>query len=316
MSSARSRLRVARWAAERASYQLANRGDTHFAADKRLYKKQLTELRREWLSEDLLSRRAAYVLARDTTQKRDKQQARRAAAEERKVSSGEQARIREERMAAVALHNERDKKRIANERKVGEKALAERQAAEDAFRRQWLQSVLQDYDVDGNLPTNAFSRERKRAWLNPDNFDKRLHMLLMRAESPVDMWNSIARRLQSQEEREALNERLGGRLQHPQPDTIVGSAQGTAAGAVEASDLTSRLRAMSPGGGAGDADAPAALAGDASAAALPPPAESKSTKDAAFLEELSKTIAGLDAVGADKAPPAAAPGEPDGRKDK
>ena len=56
-----SRARVARWAAERATYKLANRGDTHFQADKRLYKRQLAELRRDWLAEDLLTRRAKYV---------------------------------------------------------------------------------------------------------------------------------------------------------------------------------------------------------------------------------------------------------------
>ena len=90
--------------------------------------------------------------------------AKRAAKLERKSASEEGARVREERMAALALHKEREQKRIANEVKVGEKVLEDRRAAEDAFRRQWLQGVLQDYDVDGKASTtNAFVRERKRS---------------------------------------------------------------------------------------------------------------------------------------------------------
>ena len=40
--ASRAAARAARWAAERATYKLANRGDTHYAADRRLYKKQMT----------------------------------------------------------------------------------------------------------------------------------------------------------------------------------------------------------------------------------------------------------------------------------
>ena len=287
-----SRSRVARWAAERAAFKLANRGDTHYAADKRLYKRQVSEMRREWLAEDLLARRAQYVASRHDTNRRAKSRERQQAAMERKRNSDEVLQSRAERAAAVALHQEREQKRIANERKVGEKALASRREAEDAFRRRWLNGVLQDYDVEGNTPNNAFSPDRKRAWLNPDNFDKRLPQLMIRAESPVDNWNSIARRLQHEEEREALNERLGGRLQLPPSDpglAAIPSPQDRAGDKAPAAALAARTQAAGGGTSASSADSTVesgkgddAGGGDAA------------DKHAAFLSELKKTIANLD----------------------
>ena len=76
-----SRARVARWATERAANKLANRGDTHFAADRRLYAKQLSELRREWKSEELLQRRQAYVAQREQVQMQEKSREKREAQE-------------------------------------------------------------------------------------------------------------------------------------------------------------------------------------------------------------------------------------------
>ena len=278
-----SRARVAKWAAERAAYQLANRGDSHFAADRRLYKRQLTEMRKEWLAEDLLQRRTAYVAKRDAEMKRDKRREKKAALAERKASSEQAMLLREERESAMAVFRENERKRKANERKVGERTLAMRQAKEDEFRAKWLEGVLADYDVDGNMPTNAFSRDRKRAWINPENFDKKLPQLMIRTESPVDMWNLLARKLQSEEEREALNERLGGRLQPPD-----GGADGSAvAGADATAALAAKLRAMTTDGALGPGgDAAAGGASGAKADGKP---------GAAFLENLTKTIADLNA---------------------
>ena len=36
----------AKWLAEKAGWRLANRGDTWYAAERRLYKRQMTELRK------------------------------------------------------------------------------------------------------------------------------------------------------------------------------------------------------------------------------------------------------------------------------
>ena len=90
-----SKARVARWAAERATWQLRNRGDTHFAADRRLYKKQLTELRRDWLSQDLLQRRMAYVAERDQRIRKEGSRAWLAARKARHLASDEVVRARD-----------------------------------------------------------------------------------------------------------------------------------------------------------------------------------------------------------------------------
>ena len=41
LALAMSKGRAAKWAAQRAGWKLANRGDTHFAADRRLYNQQM-----------------------------------------------------------------------------------------------------------------------------------------------------------------------------------------------------------------------------------------------------------------------------------
>ena len=59
----------AKWLAEKAGWRLANRGDTWYAAERRLYKRQMTELRKSLHLEDLQRRRAEYVAARDAPPK-------------------------------------------------------------------------------------------------------------------------------------------------------------------------------------------------------------------------------------------------------
>ena len=209
MSSARA----ARWAAQRAANKLANRGDTHFAAEKRLYKRQLKELRKEWLHEDLLARRELYVQQREAKRlAAEKKQGRVVDKEETRDAAIELA-MAEERQA-IAEQKEKHKMYTRIEK---EKRVAKRQEYDTAFRKKWLDEIMQDYDVEGHAPANAFTTQRKRAWLNPENFEKRLHLLLMRSESPVDKWNSIARKLEADEQKASIRERTGGRMQPTTP---------------------------------------------------------------------------------------------------
>ena len=185
---------------------------------------------------------------------------------------------------------------------MGENALANRRATEGDFRRRWLQGVLQDYDVKGNQQTNAFSRERKRTWINPENFDRRLPQLLMRAESPVEMWNSVARKLQTEEQRELLSERLGGRLQAPSAEARngpgrAGAELGSGSAADATASLAARLSSMSArGDGASELGGPADAVADGAVSSLPAAnvGSGAAATDAAFLETLKKTIADLD----------------------
>ena len=318
-----SRARVARWATERAANKLANRGDTHFAADRRLYAKQLSELRREWKSEELLQRRQAYVAQREQVQMQEKSREKREAQEARRLNSDAVRTQREERAAGLAVWREREQKRMANEVKVGQKALAEKRAVEDEFRRKWLEGVLADYDVEGSQPTATFGSDRKRTWINPENFDRRLPQLMLRSESPVDMWNSLARKLQSEEEREAITERVGGRMLHPPPDMLTG-VQGGEGGSTER--LAERVRSMSKGGALlpsseapvdTPSGAPAGDVADAAGGAAGGGKSAGSGRDVAFLESLKQTIAGLDSVSDAKVSdakeaPAGSTGEADG----
>ena len=60
--------RRAAWDAQRTALKLLELGpkksETRFAADRRVYKQQVSALRKEWRRDDLLARRAAYVSAR------------------------------------------------------------------------------------------------------------------------------------------------------------------------------------------------------------------------------------------------------------
>ena len=323
------RARVARWAAERATWKLANRGDNHYAADRRLYKKQMSELRKAWSSEDLMQRRSAYVAQREAAQRKVEKDAEKQAVQELRRASPEVMQRKAERAERNRLIQEREQKRVANEIKMGEKALAAQHEAEDAFRRKWLEGVLADYDVEGRAPTSAFSRERKRTWLNPDNFDKRLHLLMMRNESPVDRWNTIARELKELEDKERHSERMGGKFKYIPQGRLGRGGGGDAAsgsggelsssgGGATASELAARLRSNitslgsgsgsgGDGGGAGgEPDEGASAAADAVAAAYgvgeaasssSAAAGAEPAKGAAFLEQMKNMIADLDAAG-------------------
>lgn len=300
MSSARA----ARWAAQRASWKLANRGDTHVATDRRLYKKQLTELRKEWKLEDLSARRTAYEKERElTAQRKEAQEAR---------PSRSAVDTSDPQFTAAAAEeaqwlNERKRKQQENKKRIAARRAAKLEEAETEYRHGWLQEMLKEYDVDGTTPVNAFTQYRKRAVLTPDNFDKRLHMLLVRNQSPVDNWNGVARRLEADEQRAALDERTGGRLLHSPAEPPVSppnAATPVPAAGAAAEEGTRGLGAAGPGrsGDELDADRGGSDVGTPSVHEGGNAGSGDGHNDAALLEDLKSAMAELQVDKDDEAP--------------
>lgn len=282
--------RAAKWAAQRAGWKLANRGDTHFAADRRLYNQQMKELRKEWMEDDLLRRRAKYVRRRDAALKQAEARAAQLAAAQHSDGAAsvraEKQQARQEELAERARHEAAQE---AHRKRLAEMRMARKMGAEADFRRKWLEGVMNDYDVQGDTTVSTSLGHRKRSWLTPENFDKRLQLLLIRHESPVDAWNSAARRLQSEEEQEALVERLGGgRLVQPAPSAV--EASGADGATPAALPNSAAERSATPDGGDARPSLRTSSTSDEQSAAPPQTSE----RHAEYLEELRRRIADLD----------------------
>lgn len=133
------------WAARRANWRLANRGDTRIAAERRFFKLEMKHLRRELQHADLLARRAEYVAQREA-----------ARSSQLDINEGEiamQRMQRAERKEQNRLHHEQDE---ARRRAVREKsrlqAIASRQRRKDletSEREEWLHKFLEENDISG-----------------------------------------------------------------------------------------------------------------------------------------------------------------------
>lgn len=235
--------RRAAWDAQRTALKLLELGpkksETRFAADRRVYKQQVSALRKEWRRDDLLARRAAYVSARTQAAQRSSQRP-----EAWTQSTSDREAEREARAQRLASDRARVAKDQANARRMSETRVSERAAAEAESRRKWLQKMLHEYDVEGDEALSYFAG--RRSWINDRNFDKKVQMLSINPHSPVNRWNQIARRMLVDEEQETINERLGGRRTSPlltslgaaydsppggSPQTTVASGASDAAGA-------------------------------------------------------------------------------------
>jgi len=198
------------WEANRAVWRLATRADTHYSADRRLYKNQLSELRKEWILEDLMARREAYVNARKEAEHKAEHKA--AQSTDRTVQI---ATEREELAQRMVAERARVDELQTNAQRVGEARAAKRKAVETEFRRKWMERLLKDYDVEGRAEI-SFARTTKRSWFKPDeNFEHKLKLALMQRHSPVDKWNATARKLLHEEEQEKIQSRLGGAMVTP-----------------------------------------------------------------------------------------------------
>eukprot|EP00967_Tisochrysis_lutea_P155529 scaffold311523_cov35-Tisochrysis_lutea.AAC.1 len=232
--------RYAAWQAERSTWRLANRGDTRYAAEKRLYRKQIQELRRELQQEDLLARRAAYIAARQEAAAKLEDPEAAARAAEQKAMRKAESEARAQRFEEKA-RQEYERHRLRAAAKT-----AKRHEDMVAQKREWLKDYLQRNDVSGKTDhvLAALERgmlgERVVTWLNPENIDSKLTDIAWRSRrNPVDDWNAAARAIIEDEERERTNERLGGSLPPDQRYGVSASIFGPESASVEPETLPS-----------------------------------------------------------------------------
>ena len=195
----------AKWLAEKAGWRLANRGDTWYAAERRLYKRQMTELRKSLHLEDLQRRRAEYVAARDAPPKVYEHD------EDELESKAESARYLLLRAAATDKARKERELQAANQLYVNTRRRDGRQAAQDADREKFLQRLLEEQDVTGEH-VGSFGQRRVRPWVNEENLERRLSMLLVRPESPISKWDDLSRKTAEEIESAYRDERMGGKL--------------------------------------------------------------------------------------------------------
>jgi hypothetical protein len=215
--------RRAVWEAQRAAVKvMRDSKDTQFAAERRLYNQQLSELRKEWSMEALLARRQAYVAAREMAAQRKSSAS---SSQETRVEAIDREATRQLRAQNKARREASDAKKRANAERVGAEWASKREAAETGFREKWMSDLLKKYDVSGTKLRAAITRVQSggvASWLTPDNFEKRLTMLLIKHRSPVDRWHSIAVELEEEERKELMQHRIGGTYLDRQRSTLFG----------------------------------------------------------------------------------------------
>ena len=233
----------AKWLAEKAGWRLANRGDTWYAAERRLYKRQMTELRKSLHLEDLQRRRAEYVAARDAPPKVYEHD------EDELESKAESARYLLLRAAATDKARKERELQAANQLYVNTRRRDGRQAAQDADREKFLQRLLEEQDVTGDY-VGGVGQRRVRPWVNEDNLERRLSMLLVRPESPISKWDDLSRKTAEEIESAYRDERMGGKLADaaaaaaaPPPSALEG---GEGAPAADAATSAHALAAAEP----------------------------------------------------------------------
>jgi len=237
-----------RWKEQRAGWQLANAGDNWYAAERRLWKLQMTELRREWELDALSRRREEYVQRREAA--RQMQAAKDARAHEKSMREAE--RVKEGPSDEELAHQaELHRKHQERQTQWRDSLLRKRDDAEKEYRRKWLEKMMAEYDLEGGEKTGMRSIG-KRALLSPENLDKRLQIILMNTQSPIAKWNGLARKHQMTEEELILAERTGGRVLDNEPAEPYDDPAAVAEVAKLLSGFTS-LRDTKPA-----ADAPAA----------------------------------------------------------
>ena len=133
------------WTAQRAAgWGYANKGDTRFAAERRLWRAQMTELRRNLQNEELVVRREAHLAAREKKAAFDAEQARH--------QPSPMAGLRKlEMQARLDLEREEADARRLERRTAAQEKEAFKRGAENKERLAWLEELQKDYSVDGSL---------------------------------------------------------------------------------------------------------------------------------------------------------------------
>ena len=126
-------------------WSYANKGDTRFAAERRVWRVQMTELRRNLHNEELVARRQAYVAAREKKAAFDAERAR------LRPSPMAEARMLE-MQARLELEREETNARRLEHRKAAMEREAAKREAEKKERLAWLEELQRDHSVDGSAP--------------------------------------------------------------------------------------------------------------------------------------------------------------------
>ena len=148
------------WTGGRWSY--ATKGDTRFAAERRLWRSQMTEMRRNLQNEELVVRRETYLAAREKKAAFDAEQAR------NKPSLMAELRKLEMKARLDQQREEADAARLVRREAAMEKEAFKR-GAENKERLAWLEELQRDYSVDGSAPqTFSLDARKKRAFLTPE----------------------------------------------------------------------------------------------------------------------------------------------------
>jgi hypothetical protein len=151
------------WTAQRAAgWGYANKGDTRFAAERRLWRAQMTELRRNLQNEELVVRREAHLAAREKKAAFDAEQARH--------QPSPMAGLRKlEMQARLDLEREEADARRLERRTAAQEKEAFKRGAENKERLAWLEELQKDYSVDGSPPRSfSLDSRKKRAFLTPE----------------------------------------------------------------------------------------------------------------------------------------------------
>ena len=173
MSTARA-ARFAAWEAERATWRLANRGDTRYALERRVFRKQLRDMRRSLKEEDLLARRAAHVAARASERERTETPEGLRAAEERAAAQDEVRAARAAQVEQLAAEARRDFERYRARAAAKRERLDAARAGEG---RAWLEQFLERNDVSGRAERGGLGGltdgTRSISWVQPHNLEAR-----------------------------------------------------------------------------------------------------------------------------------------------
>ena len=193
LASGFARLRFAAWEEQRQTWKLANKGDNRYAAEKRLYKFQLKEMRRHLLKQDLLKRREEYLQQKMQQEKTENDPvllAAKAARAQRSLESKQrQAEFRREQ-----------KKRLQTQREEQQKNYTLFREAQVKHKSELIKALLEQHDIEGSQLSPGILAEDEKSrvsWITPENIDLRLPdtgATLLPRKSPVDRWVDKARR--------------------------------------------------------------------------------------------------------------------------
>lgn len=216
------------WEAQRAAIRLRGASDNRFSAERRLWKKQLTELRREWEAEDIMKRRAVYLVQREEDRAIE---ARRVEREKIKIINNKA----EEYAAREMMAAERRERVLRAKRRESFKRRAVNEDAATDFRRNWLEQIQNEQDISGTAGS-VLGVAKRRPWIYPETIDAKMMSIWLQQASPVDKWKAVERTQLEEEEFQTIPERIRGKLQ------LAGEATESESSAVsEAADGLSAL---------------------------------------------------------------------------